>query len=248
MGTNTLTTVSDGDLILAAHHNELLQALRQDLVPRNNSDVPEDIFGQLGTSALRWLRAYVQEYRIGDAANNLRIYEPSSGIIRLEQSANNYVEILGDELRVFANGTQQFRVTSTGIDWATQANDSIPLGKVNGFVFHSRTTTNHSFNDTNNLLLQTTTGPSLVFVEIVSGIDFAGVGNSFSIIAKDIVGSPTSRNGDIEIFKWEWTGINSGLNGIQPSHPGVIPAGKEIRVFNDGGYTAIINLHVLRLF
>ena len=115
MGTNTLTTVSDGDLILAAHHNELLQALRQDLVPRNNSDVPEDIFGQLGTSALRWLRAYVKTYHVGVAANNLTISEVSAGEMHLKDPNGNEIRIKNGSLAYYVNSVLVMTMNQTNM-------------------------------------------------------------------------------------------------------------------------------------
>lgn len=142
MGTNTLTTRTDGETIPASDHNEILQALRQDLVPRNNSNAPEDIIGQLGTSALRWLRAYCQEYRVGDAANNLVISEPTPGTLKIERPDNDYIEIADGEISFYMNNVKRFAVNDGGIDWATQDDATIPKEKVDGFVFTSKTVVN----------------------------------------------------------------------------------------------------------
>lgn len=54
-----------------------------ELVPRNASRVPADLAGNIGTSALRWAQAYVQEYFVGDAANQVKIVESSPGVLTL---------------------------------------------------------------------------------------------------------------------------------------------------------------------
>lgn len=114
-----------------------MTALGLDFVPRNASRVPTDIVGSLGTSALRWLRTYSTEYFIGDAANNLKIYEPSSGIIRIENANNDYMLITDGTVEMWTNNVRRFRVNDSGIVWSEQADASIPKAKVNGALFTS---------------------------------------------------------------------------------------------------------------
>lgn len=87
MSTNTLSAASDGQVIPAAHHNEIVTALIQDLVPRNTSRIPEDISGQLGTSALRWLRLFSKEFFLGTSSQNLKFYEGAVGEIWIERNS-----------------------------------------------------------------------------------------------------------------------------------------------------------------
>lgn len=105
MGTNTLSVATDGQVIPAAHHNELVTAIGGDFVPRNASRVPQDIIGQLGTSALRWLRTYSNEYYIGAAAQNLKIYEGASGEIWIERNASNkeLIKLKNGSIEVIVN-------------------------------------------------------------------------------------------------------------------------------------------------
>lgn len=116
MGTNNLTTRSDGNTIPASDHNELVEALRIDLVPRNNSNAPEDIIGSLGRSDLRWLRAFVQEYRIGNATNNLRIYEGSDGEIWIDKNnGQEGIRIREEDIQFLINGSVVFTLGATSL-------------------------------------------------------------------------------------------------------------------------------------
>ena len=153
MGDNTLTQRVNGNNIPAADHNELVEAFVGDIVPRNTDRAAEDIAGQLGTSQYRFLRSFIQEMLIGDAANNLKIYEGAVGELWIERNSNaneiiklrnSSIELWIDnsialniepsQLQFYINGAQEFRVTSSGIDWNTQNNLSIPSNKINGRI------------------------------------------------------------------------------------------------------------------
>lgn len=86
MGTNTIPSATSGSVIPNTDHNSLVQALLEDFVPRNANRSPEDVAGQLGSSIYRWLRAYIKEYYIGTAGNNLKIYEGANGEIWIERA------------------------------------------------------------------------------------------------------------------------------------------------------------------
>lgn len=120
MGINTLTTRVDGNTIPAADHNELVEALRINFVPRNNSNSPEDIIGQLGQSNLRWLRAFVQEYFVGDAANNLKIYEGAAGELWIERnsSSDEIIKLIDNGVEFWVNGVQVLRFGETELEAA----------------------------------------------------------------------------------------------------------------------------------
>jgi len=130
MGSGTLTSRSDNDLIPASDHNELVEALRIDFVPRNNSNAAEDIIGSLGTSAYRWLRGYITELRVGAAANNLRIYEGATGEIYIENGNNDRIKITDGAVELWTNGVKRFDVTDSGINWATLPSGNIPTIKI----------------------------------------------------------------------------------------------------------------------
>lgn len=123
MGTNTLTSRVDGNLIPASDHNELVQALLIDLVPRNNSRVPEDIIGSLGRSDLRWLRAFVKEYFIGAASNNLKIYEGAAGEVWIEKgSPSDSIRLKTNSIEIWVAGQMK---TSFGLTTMTTINNYI---------------------------------------------------------------------------------------------------------------------------
>lgn len=126
MGTNVLTARTDGDIIPAADHNELVEALGLDFVPRNASRVPTDLAGQLGTSALRWLSVFAQDYFVGDAANNLKIEEPSAGVIKIGNSNNDYVLISDGKCEFYTNNVVRWRVNDSGVDWTIISNLTVP--------------------------------------------------------------------------------------------------------------------------
>ena len=143
MGDNNLTARTDGEKIPATDHNELVQAFVGDVVPRNNSRVPEDIIGQLGTSVFRWLRAYLKELYLGDAANNLRIYEGSANTIYIEAGGpNDSIRITsGGNIDFYRAGSLVFRTTASGIDWATQPALGIPHANLVNNIPYSKIAT-----------------------------------------------------------------------------------------------------------
>ena len=81
MGTGSLTTETDGDTANAADVNQYKNALLENLVPRNTAGVATDLAGSLGTSALRWLNAYISKLIIGTVASGLSIEEDTGEII-----------------------------------------------------------------------------------------------------------------------------------------------------------------------
>lgn len=102
MGSGTLTSSADGDIIPASDHNQLVNALLEEIVPRDTTKAPVDEGGQLGTSLYRFLYAYVTNYFIGTAANNLKIYEGATGEIWIERGGTS-----GETLKL-KNGTIEF--------------------------------------------------------------------------------------------------------------------------------------------
>lgn len=108
MGTNTLTARVDGDYIPAEDHNELVQALITEFVPRNASRVPTDLAGSLGTSSFRWDFAYIQRILVGLAANNLKIYEGAAGELWIERidPSNQIIKLTANGFEVWIGGVQ----------------------------------------------------------------------------------------------------------------------------------------------
>lgn len=159
MGDNALSTATPGQVIPSDHHNGLVQALLQNIVPRNASRVAEDLAGQLGTSAYRWLRAYIETYHIGTPSNNLLIYEGATGEIWIQRNdaSNETLRIKDGTIEAYIAGIKKFDVTSTGINWATQASKSIPFEKLNYQVIDIPQT------NANNAIVFTTTALCLMF-------------------------------------------------------------------------------------
>lgn len=148
MGTNTLTGRTDGEVIPAADHNELVTALGGDFVPRNNSAVPEDIFGQLGTSALRWLRAYLKACHIGTAANNLIIDESVAGELWLRNPTNESIRLRNGKIDCYVNNalvsrldlaTNEFFIAGTAAYAMTSSQHTFRIGGVSTVTFDSIT-------------------------------------------------------------------------------------------------------------
>lgn len=67
-GTNTFTTVANGQLIKPSHVNQFITALGGDLIPRNTSGVPTTIAGSLGSDTYEWLKAWIESgyWVVGD--------------------------------------------------------------------------------------------------------------------------------------------------------------------------------------
>lgn len=68
MGTDTIPVRSDGQTIQSTHPNLLRTVLIGDLVPRNASGIATDEAGNLGTSTLAWLKAFIASgyFSVGD--------------------------------------------------------------------------------------------------------------------------------------------------------------------------------------
>lgn len=79
MGTNVLPVATDATIIPASDHNSLVEALKDNLVPRDTSTrAPTDIAGDLGSTSYRWKDAYLQKIVLGLIASGLTIEEDGS--------------------------------------------------------------------------------------------------------------------------------------------------------------------------
>jgi len=67
-GTNTLTSVSSGQIIKPSHINQFVTALGGDIVPRNVSGVATTNAGSLGSDTYEWLKAWIESgyWVVGD--------------------------------------------------------------------------------------------------------------------------------------------------------------------------------------
>lgn len=110
MGINVLPVAVDSDVIPAEHHNAIVSSLLDQVVPRDNNRTPGDLVGSLGTSVFRWLRAYCEEYRVGDAANNLKMYEGATGELWIERASasDEIIKLKEDALEIIISGASVF--------------------------------------------------------------------------------------------------------------------------------------------
>lgn len=110
MGTNTLSTKNEGDVIVSPDPNQFEEALQEDFVPRNSSGVPTDQAGGLGQALLRWARSYIKEIILGDPDDDVMIGQ-SGGTFFISVNGTNVFE--ADE-----TGLSQARVTQQEITTA----------------------------------------------------------------------------------------------------------------------------------
>lgn len=83
MGTNSLSSESDGNTADAGDVNQYKDALVQDLVPRNTSGVVTDEAGSLGSATYKWLGAFLKKITVG-VPGNLVTIEESSGALQFK--------------------------------------------------------------------------------------------------------------------------------------------------------------------
>ena len=232
MGSNALSVASPGQDIPSNHHNELVEAFLQNVVPRDASRVAVDLAGSLGTSALRWLRAYVQTYHIGTASNNLIIYEGATGEIWIQRNdaSSEIVKIKNGQIDLEIAGVKKFSVTNAGIDWATQANKSIPFQKV------SYTAVDVPLGNANGQVVYTAPVTSLVFFVPYgpSMEDDAPVGLYIENFYVDSDGGPAQNfihysQGTTSQNVWLNANIDDGTGPRGSNTPVIIPAGKSIK-------------------
>lgn len=223
MGTQALSVASPGQDIPADHHNELVAAFLQNIVPRNASRVATDLSGSLGTSALRWLRSYVETYHVGKASNNLTIYEGADNELWFQRNdaSKELVKIKDGSLEFLVAGVVEFRITAAGIDWTTQNSRSIPFQKLN-FTTIDCPVTNGS------VLYYTTTAVCMVaFMPIGSRMeDDSPVGVYIKNHWVD-----TDGEGNNVFLSYSQGGASTSLN--RDGFPGtfqmaICPAGREI--------------------
>lgn len=81
MGTNNYATKNPGDVISSDDPNQYKTGLTGDVVPRNSSGVPTDVFGSLGSTVYRWLNTFTSKIYIGLTASGLSIEEDSGDLI-----------------------------------------------------------------------------------------------------------------------------------------------------------------------
>lgn len=169
MGDNALTSRVDGNVIPASDHNELVQALLIDLVPRNNSRVAEDIIGSLGRSDLRWLRSYIKEMYIGDSANNLKVYEGAAGELWLERNSNTdeIIKLKNGSIEMWVGGVLKGLIDSNGIDGQYLKNASVNLSKISNLGITNYQVFNYGqvSENTNEFVFGPLSSNALVFCE-----------------------------------------------------------------------------------
>lgn len=113
MGTNTLSTKTDGQIISSGDVNQYKTALNENFVPRNSSGIATDLGGDLGTTTYGWDSAYVDEYVVGDPTNNLVMKQNLSG-----------------QLSFNTGGTERFVIDANGADGAGLKASSVTTAKI----------------------------------------------------------------------------------------------------------------------
>jgi hypothetical protein len=145
MGSGSLTTETDGDTASASDVNQYKSALLEDIVPRNSSGVATDQSGSLGTSALRWLNAYIAKWIIGTVASGLSIEEDSG------------------KIAFFVGGSKVAEIDSNGLTFS-----SIPNGRaISSGNSGSFGTSSGTYVDITNLSVSITTKGNPVFFTLV---------------------------------------------------------------------------------
>jgi hypothetical protein len=94
MGTNTLTTATDGTIIPASDHNSLVTALKDNFVPRDTTTLaPTDLAGDLGATTTRWDNAYLKKIILGAITSALSIEEDGSNRIIIKVGGSTALTI-----------------------------------------------------------------------------------------------------------------------------------------------------------
>jgi hypothetical protein len=190
MGTNTLDSQVSKTVITTTDLNQFKTALTGAIVPRNASGVPQDLQGDLGSSAYRWQNAYVDKYYIGDPADNNYITSDVSG-----------------NIFIYRNSILMMTIASTGFNGSSLTNASVARTKLEAVgqqVSGSSGTwssTAAAFTDVaNHSVSLTTVGrPIILSLKAASTnsyirvFDTAGTGTTCSAtIRYDVGGSPTT--------------------------------------------------------
>lgn len=164
MGTGPLNTAVDGTPIPAADNNALVAALKQDLVPRNNSAVAEANAGNLGTNTYPWDRANISTgyFVCGD----VKMFNDYNGLL---SPGHGWMKMNGDIVNeanydaIHGAGAWDEFIGSSPLDgkYLPNMNDKVPVGKADtdqagGVAITFEGNANHQVSSSNH----THTGPS----------------------------------------------------------------------------------------
>ena len=227
MGDNALTVASSGQDIPSSHHNELVTAFLQNMVPRNASRTAEDLAGALGTSALRWLRAYVETYHIGTASANLTISEAVAGEIHIARDvADEKIILRNGALEFHVNNVKRFEVSGSGIVWSNQPAESIPTSRIEEKAIIS--SGNGIF------------GSNGSHTKIIALVINTKVNKHYlmSVNYDDSSGTRISLRVDAGII-WDKVGAALNLGGVTAIYRATTTGNKEFQVYVTGGYQNI---------
>lgn len=130
MGTNTIPSAINGNVIPPEHHNSLKEALGQDLVPRDTNGVPSDLSGQIGTSSYGWLRGFIREVLVGLPGDSLRIYSPVAGELWFEITNGDVIKMIQGSISFWTNNVKRFEITDSGINWGIISDKTIPNNSI----------------------------------------------------------------------------------------------------------------------
>ena len=79
MGTNNLSSKSDGQAISSSDMNQYRTAFNGDIVPRNTSGVPTDLAGNVGDATYGFANVYADQYFVGDPNEDVSIEQNVTG-------------------------------------------------------------------------------------------------------------------------------------------------------------------------
>jgi hypothetical protein len=129
-------------VIPITHHNTLVNALKDDFVPRDTTTrAATDIAGDLGTATYRWDNGYIKKLYIGTAADSLTIEQSTndlvitnpkaSGDIILDAKVNHTLKVDGVTKAVIdTNGIDGQYMKALSVDTASIAANAVTRAKM----------------------------------------------------------------------------------------------------------------------
>lgn len=165
MGTNNYQTKNPGDVITHEDPNQYKTGLTGDVVPRNTSGVPTDIFGSLGATIYRWLNTFTEKLYIGAVASGLSI-EEDTGTLIFKIAGVEKARINASGLTISSHGLA--KVISSNFNFTTTSKVEVDVTNATGTITTKGGDVQISFTNT-------TTGN--LYSGIVSGSDTSGTTN-----------------------------------------------------------------------
>lgn len=260
MGTNAISTATEGSIIPSDHHNQIKSALSIDLVPRNTSGVATNQAGSLGTSTFGWLNAYVlnayvlnayvKKLFVGTTANNNIIEENGLGDISIKRNDAIVCTIDSGGLTGIKNDSViTAKILNNNVTRAKLALVGQQTSALSGSFAYSGS----SFVDVTNLSVTlTTTGRPVMIVLVPSNTGGSlGLSNAFETLTAVDVSYRIMRDA-VSIAEWNIVGLANSV--FSPLYPGnlscldVVGSGTYVYKFQTrvaGGWVRVTNCKLL---